>query len=656
MPPPVESRARYMPGLDGLRAVAVLAVIAYHLNFGWAPGGLLGVGVFFVLSGYLITDLLLAQRERDGRIALGDFWRRRARRLLPALWLMLAAVVVWVSVGQPQQLPMLRGDVGAAFFYISNWWYSFQHISYFASFGPPSPLGHLWSLAVEEQFYLVWPLLLLVGLHLRQRARRRRSIARPLVFGLRLRLLSPDGVALLVLLAAALSATLMAVLYQPGHDPDRVYYGTDTRAFQLLLGAALAFVWPSRTLTSAIAPGQRRALDVLGTFGLLTIAVLVFTTNQYEPFLYRGGMVLLSLATVAALAALVHPGTTLSRALGIAPLRWVGVRSYGIYLWHYPVIVMTMPLVDTAGPHLVRTALQLAACFGIAALSWRFVEQPIRRHGFGVVGAALRSARFTYAGLPTGVYDAAAVAILLVGASGAGLAMATSPAMTAAQQAQLASTSQAAAADLPLSDPGGCVRPAPLPISLPPPPPPAPPPPLSGADVTAIGDSIMIDVQPYLSDQLPGIAVDGAVSRQMYQLPALLAQMHADGTLRTRLVLELGTNGPFDESQLIGALQSVGPMQRIVLVNSSEPRAWETEVNQSLADVAHRVPHTTIADWHAAAAGHPEYFWDDGVHPNDVGSPVMAALIVHALGQPEAPPPPVVRPPSTIHIMRCAWW
>src|SRR5579862_8083236 len=160
MPQPLESRARYMPGLDGLRAVAVLAVIAYHLNLGWAPGGLLGVGVFFVLSGYLITDLLLASRERDGHFRLGEFWKRRARRLLPALWVMLGVVVLWVSIAKPAQLGVLRGDVVAALLYVSNWWYALQHVSYFASFGPPSPLGHLWSLGIEEQFYLVWPLLL----------------------------------------------------------------------------------------------------------------------------------------------------------------------------------------------------------------------------------------------------------------------------------------------------------------------------------------------------------------------------------------------------------------------------------------------------------------------------------------------------------------
>src|ERR687886_1266222 len=198
MPKPIGSTQRYMPGLDGLRALAVLAVIAYHLKLSWAQGGLLGVGVFFTLSGYLITDLLLGQREAVGRLRLGDFWLRRARRLLPALFLMLAVVVAWVTLLDRSQLPALRGDVFAAVVYLSNWWYIFSHASYFSHFGPPPPLDHLWSLAIEEQFYLIWPWLLWLGLRY---ARGRYLLAR----------LPPA--------AAAPSATVMALLYQPGSDP-----------------------------------------------------------------------------------------------------------------------------------------------------------------------------------------------------------------------------------------------------------------------------------------------------------------------------------------------------------------------------------------------------------------------------------------------------
>ncbi|MBX5464626.1 MAG: acyltransferase, partial [Clostridia bacterium] len=221
MTPPAQRR--YIPGLDGLRALAVIAVVAYHLGLPQAAGGLLGVDVFFVISGYLITDQLVAEYRRSGRIHLGQFWLRRARRLLPALYFMLLAVAAWLALFDPARLASLRGDLLAAFLYVSNWWFIFHKVSYFARFGPPSPLGHLWSLAVEEQFYLLWPLLLLAGLRLFRRPRR---------------LLPP------VLLLGALSALAMALLFQPGGDPTRVYDGTDTRAFALLLGAALALLGP----------------------------------------------------------------------------------------------------------------------------------------------------------------------------------------------------------------------------------------------------------------------------------------------------------------------------------------------------------------------------------------------------------------------------
>src|SRR5215208_5907088 len=375
MPEPIQRNQRYMPGLDGLRAVAVLAVIAYHLGFGWAPGGLLGVAVFFTLSGYLITDLLLGQWS-GGRLRLGNFWIRRARRLLPALFVMLVVVVAWITIADPSQLSSLRGAVISSALYVNNWWLIDQNVSYFARFAPPSPLGHLWSLAVEEQFYLVWPWLMLLGLRLVKE--------RPGPLAVRPRL------ALFTLALGVVSAVLMAVLYHPGFDSTRVYDGTDTRAFGLLFGAALAMVWPSRHLTANVTVGARRILDGLGVAGLVVIALLIWRTNDYSPFLYQGGMVLLSVATVSVIAAVVHPACRLGPALGWRPLRWIGVRSYGLYLWMFPIIVLTSPTVTT-GIEPLRAALQVAASIGVAALSWRFIEEPIRHGALGRIWARLRS-------------------------------------------------------------------------------------------------------------------------------------------------------------------------------------------------------------------------------------------------------------------------
>jgi peptidoglycan/LPS O-acetylase OafA/YrhL len=409
MPEPVARNQRYMPGLDGLRALAVLAVIAYHLGLGWAPGGLLGVGVFFTLSGYLITDLLLAQ-VASGGMQLGKFWLARARRLLPALFVVLVVVTVWVAIADRSQLPDLRGQVGAAALYVSNWWQIFQHVPYFARFGPPSPLNHLWSLAVEEQFYLLWPWLLLLGVRF-VRERRRPIAVRPRLAGV-------------VLALAIASAVEMAVLYHPTFDPSRVYDGTDTRAFGLLFGAALAMVWPSRLLTRQVKRHARPILDVAGTAGLVTIVVLVWRTDQYSPFLYRGGMVVLSLATVLVVASAAHPASRVGLALGWRPLRWLGVRSYGIYLWHAPVIVLTSPAANE-GVQLPRAALQVAASIGLAALSWRFIEEPIRQGALGRLWAQARAAgwrprllpRRARAGLTAALVALAVAAISLVGVS-----------------------------------------------------------------------------------------------------------------------------------------------------------------------------------------------------------------------------------------------
>ncbi|MEJ7814219.1 MAG: acyltransferase family protein [Rubrobacter sp.] len=436
MPKPVGSSQRYMPGLDGLRAIAVLAVIAYHLDPGLAPGGVLGVSVFFTLSGYLITDLLLGQREALGRLRLGDFWLRRARRLLPALFLMLAVVVAWVTLLDRSLLPGLRGDVLAAVAYVSNWWNIVRDASYFARFGPPPPLDHLWSLAVEEQFYLIWPFLLWLGL--------RYVPGRFTLAGL-------------TLAGAALSAAAMAWIYEPGVDPTRVYEGTDTRAFALLVGAALAMVWPSRKLRAdLITVRGRLLLDTAGVVGLVVIGLLIWRTSEYSPFLYKGGILLLTVGTVLAVTALVHPASWLGVAVGWAPLRWLGVRSYGIYLWHYPIIVLTAPSMQQKAS-LGLEVIQVVATIAVAALSWRFFEEPIRRGAMDRIWARTRfKVRWWRAAAPasylprrpllTGVVSVVAVAVLALDC--AGLSGMVSP---SAQSSGLAARSEKGPLDVGVS-------------------------------------------------------------------------------------------------------------------------------------------------------------------------------------------------------------
>jgi peptidoglycan/LPS O-acetylase OafA/YrhL len=407
MPEPLRRGQRYMPGLDGLRAIAVIAVILYHLGFSWAPGGLLGVGVFFTLSGYLITDLLLAQLDGgDGgtKAALRDFWLRRARRLLPALFLMLAVVAGWVALIGPAQPSQFGQAVGAAALYIANWQLVVQHVSYFARFAAPSPLGHLWSLGVEEQFYILWPLILLLALRFVREGSR----------------LKPKLAGLTMLLAGA-SALEMALLFRPSFDPSRVYYGTDTRAFELLIGAALAMVWPSAGLRAQVARGAVAVFDVVGATCLAGIVVMIWRASEFSPFLYDGGFVLLSFATALLVATIAHPASRLAGVIGSRPLRWIGERSYGIYLWHYPIIVLSTPS-GAHGVNLLRAAAQVAATVLVASLSWRYVEQPVRHGALGRLWRRVRRRGLRGAAVSRTGWAALAGSIALLALAGVGVA------------------------------------------------------------------------------------------------------------------------------------------------------------------------------------------------------------------------------------------
>jgi len=372
----------YLPGLDGLRALAVMAVLIYHADARWLPGGFLGVDVFFVISGYLITSLLLSEFNSRGRIDVPRFWLRRARRLLPAVIVLIACVLTFAVLFLPDEVAGLRGDAAASAAYVSNWYLIFSHKSYFEAVGRPSLLRHLWSLAVEEQFYLLWPLLL-AGLLALMRPRRAMAV---------------------VLTGVVASTALMAALFEPGTDPSRVYYGTDTRAAALLIGAALAFVLvPDHVRATAVVADEVTGtdsrhphsvlVDAVGLAALGGLTAFFVLTHEASPFLYRGGFLLLALTAAALIAVCVHPRARLLPALfSLAPLRWMGLRSYGIYLWHWPVFMLTRPGLDLVLAGISLMGLRIAATFALAEASYRFVETPIRG---GALERSLRSLRDT---------------------------------------------------------------------------------------------------------------------------------------------------------------------------------------------------------------------------------------------------------------------
>jgi len=657
MPEPVRGGQRYMPGLDGLRAVAVLAVIAYHLQLPFAPGGLLGVGVFFTLSGYLITDLLLGQHAASGQIRLTDFWLRRARRLLPALFVMLAVVAAWVALLDRAQLPGLRPAMAAAAGYVSNWWLIAQHSSYFARFGPPSPLGHLWSLAVEEQFYLIWPWLLLLGLRAAPGRRGRYWLAAA------------------TLALAAASAAEMALLYHPGYDPTRVYDGTDTRAFALMIGAALAFAWPSRLLRSDLGTRGRWLLDGAGAAGLIGILLLVWRTGQYSPFLYPRGMVLLSAATAAVVAASASPASRVGRALGWGPLRWLGVRSYGIYLWHYPIIVLTTPA--DGSESLARGAAQLAASVAAAALSWRFIEEPIRHGAIGRLWARLRGGGWrAVPGQGWAALGATSVAAAIAACGLAGLVPAVSPGtpVVSAASSLLGSSADQTVDTSPSA-----------PSSFGPPAPPAAP--GSGAplltscrSVVHIGDSTSdgLVLPAYQPDPALRIAaqyrrvgvtrfipeVSGARSivETWHGFPngyTVARQLIAQG-YQGCWVIALGTNDAAD----VAVGSNVGlpaRIQRMMSLIGDQPVLWVNvtslvasgpyadrnmqQWDQALLQACPSYPDMRVYDW--AAVAKPSWFIPDGIHYTPQGyaerSRLIADALAHAFPQDQPGPPGMTR-------------
>lgn len=593
-----------MVGLDSLRGLAILGVILYHINFNWMPGGFLGVTVFFVLSGYLITDILAMEWKRNKRIDLKKFWLSRARRLLPAMFVMLVITLAWITIFHSSLLEKMRGDSLAALFYVSNWWYIYHKLSYFDNFNQLSPLNHFWSLAVEEQFYVVWPFIISLGLyHIKKQSR----------------------MILLICLGAVASALAMAILYEPGADPSRIYYGTDTRAFSLLIGAALALIWPSNRLANKIIPKARLILDVVGGTALIIILLMFWKTNQYDPFLYNGGMVLLSIATALLVANLAHPASRIAQFLRFRPLRWIGIRSYGIYLWHYPILTLTTPKVNAGDFSLIRAILQFFLIIMIAQISWKYIEKPIRQ-------GALRNIQFKNLRLQNVALSVKLALICAVFVSSIAV-FGLSKGSKAKENPQLDKVEAVQ------------TQPAKHPVAIRENPAQETPKnqeeskevnsvqPKSSPNVTAIGDSVMIDIAPYLKNAFPDIRIDAQIGRQLSKAIPVVEQLKNEGNLGNYVIIGLGTNGAFTTEQLVSLMELIGNERKMIFINTRVPRPWESIVNERLKVTASKYPNVTLVDWYAASAGKRDYFAPDGVHLTNVGAEAYATLVVKAVNQ-----------------------
>lgn len=601
--------ATRVAGLDGLRAFAVAVVVAFHLTPGAVIGGYLGVDVFFVVSGFIITRLLLLERARTGGIRLGAFWKRRARRLLPALVvLLLACSTVALLVGG-DVLVGLGAQLLTALTFSSNWYFIATGSDYFAE-SAPELFRNLWSLAVEEQFYLLWPLVLLLVILKAPRT----------------------GRIVLLVTATAASALAMALLLTPG-DPTRVYYGTGTHAFGLTLGALLAVLgqwWSARPLE-----WPRRLRRLLGWFGaaaLLGLVALSALMPGSADWTYRGGLLGVAVLTAIVIAALLVPASPLARVLELRPLRWVGERSYGIYLWHWPVFVLLAAVLPAwqsdATLAWVLGGIALAITVAAAALSYRFVESPFRRVGFrrATRSWAIGWRRSRQAALAS----ATALVLVVAGAAGTAVALVMQPEKSTVEQRIQAGadaientptpTPEAGETDAPV-DPAG------------------PPPQLQGDQITAIGDSVMLAAVPELQAAFPGIQIDAAVSRQMSSAPAIVQGLIDADALRPVVVLALGTNGSISRDTLEQVRQLIGAERELVVVTAQAPRGWIPTVNERLATFAWQYRNVELADWYTAVQPHLGELARDQVHFGHVGAGIFTSSIQEALQRLVSLPP-----------------
>lgn len=570
---------RRLAGLDGLRAIAVLAVIAFHFLPAAAPGGFLGVDVFFVISGFLITTLLLRERARTGRLSVPRFWLRRARRLLPALAVVVVVCGAAAALIGGDVLVHLGSQVLGAATFSSNWLYIAQGASYFDSTSPEL-FRNLWSLAVEEQFYLVWPALMLLLLLVRWRWLR---------------------VAVVALLAVS-SALAMALLFTPPGDATRVYYGTDTHSFGLALGAAVALAIEARMPARWLA----RVLALLGALAAGTLVALALAMPADDPFVTHGGLALVAALTALAIVGAITPGSWLGRGLDVAPLRWVGERSYGLYLWHWPVIVLLVAALPQEAPWWVPPAAALVVTVGASWASYRWLELPVRELGFrGAAASVTGVGKRVVAGA---VVLAVAVAVVLTGAG-----IANDPGKSEAQLAIEQGEAAIAAAATARAMHTGPRRPQPLP---------------SGEQIYAIGDSVMLAASPWLQERFPGITIDAEVSRSMWTAPDLVRSLVASGSLRPILLIGLATNGDVDTADLQSVVDIVGDSTLVVFINGQAPRDWIPIGNATLADFARRERSVELANWHDAIAPQIDELASDQVHP---GGPLTSGIYVGAI-------------------------
>ena len=554
---------RYIPAIDGLRAVAVIAVMLYHLGFKWIPGGFLGVDLFFVISGYVITRLLLDSIQRSGGLDLRAFYVARIRRLLPPLVFMIISTTIVVGLWAPDTMRRFLGDAPFALFGGMNWWLVFRHTDYFEAIGRPPLLQHTWSLGVEAQFYLLWPLILLLVL---------KYFGKNKIPGAALIIAAFSGIALLIVSLQVDAASASQV--------SHVYFGTDTHSIGLFLGAALAVSWIPQNLQETVSKKAQDFIDGIGVFGLLGIIAAFLFVDETDPTLYKLAFPLAGIFGCAIITSIVHPASRFAPILSSKPFVWIGERSYAIYLWHWVVFQVTRPDYDLEGSEWALYALRILIVFALADISLRLVELPVRT---GLIDYWFKGMKYRTKRVQ--LRQKAGVLFLV-------LSVATLTA-TAATSAIAKGDRQLAELKEQLEQPTTA-------------------PEIKEGGLWVTGDSVILGIRFELDTRQHIGLINARVGRQAPELLEVI--QHDKANMQDApIVLNLGNNNKLSEDQVAAIFEAIADQPKIVVVNTAVPRGWRDENNALIAQYAARYG-AELVDWAAVSDGHPEYFGPDGVH------------------------------------------
>jgi len=575
---------KYIPAIDGLRAVAVIAVMLYHLGVSWIPGGFLGVDLFFVISGYVITRLLLDSIQRSGGLDLRAFYKSRLRRLLPPLVFMIVTTTLFIGVWAPDTIKRLLTDTPFALTGMMNWWLVFRHQDYFEAIGRPPLLQHTWSLGVEAQFYLIWPLILLLVL---------RQLGRKIIPAAALFIAIGSGVALLLVSLSIDSSSSQSV--------SHVYFGTDTHSIGLFLGAALAVNWIPQNLKQDIAKRAQDVIDGIGIFGFLGILACFLFIDESNSTLYKIAFPLAGIFGCAIIMSIVHPASRFAPLLQGKAILWIGERSYAIYLWHWIVFQVTRPSVDLAGASWALYALRILIVFALADISLRWVELPFRN---GYIESWFRGMKYREKKVRVRQKTTLALSIVsLLLATSLVSANAIAISERNLDKLKLEITSEAEV-ETEISNPSD--------------------------GLWVAGDSVILGIRHELSNRRDVGLINAHVGRQA---PELIEVLNKDKArmVGAPVIVNMGNNNRLTESEVVSIFEAIKDQPQIIVVNTAVPRGWKDENNSLIAQVAAQYQNVKIVDWNKISEGHPEYFAPDGVHLVPTGIAVYVDAIISEL-------------------------